>query len=163
MSRLGMLYALTESDVNRLRSCPEEERYDFMLEEFEETLFGSERACELDRAWEGIQFCLGEGRWCEENFVPFNIIFGGEFLVDGEDEAMTLKSVSDVEKIVAYLKNHDLKKIIKDNFAKIDAENFSLPKDEMCLEHLLGWSEGILKFYENALKANHSVIFTVDF
>ncbi len=36
MSRLGMLYALNEEDVKKLRSMPEEERYDYMLEEIEE-------------------------------------------------------------------------------------------------------------------------------
>lgn len=31
------------------------------------------------------------------------------------------------------------------------------------LEHTLGWSEEIKSFYENALKENYQVIFTVDF
>ena len=61
MSRLGMLYALNEEDVKKLRSVPEEERYEYMLEEIEEALIGSPRSCELDKAWEGIQYCLGGG------------------------------------------------------------------------------------------------------
>ena len=48
MSRLGMLYALNEEDVKKLRSVPEEERYEYMLEEIEEALIGSPRSCELD-------------------------------------------------------------------------------------------------------------------
>ena len=52
MARLGMLYALNEEDVKKLRSMPEEERYEYMLEEIEEALFGSPRSCELDKAWE---------------------------------------------------------------------------------------------------------------
>ena len=32
MSRLGMLYALTEEEVGKLRAVSEEERYDYMLE-----------------------------------------------------------------------------------------------------------------------------------
>lgn len=39
MSRLGMLYALTEAEVGKLRSMPAEERYEYMLEEIEEELF----------------------------------------------------------------------------------------------------------------------------
>ena len=49
MSRLGMLYALNEEDVKKLRSVPEEERYEYMLEEIEEALIGSPRSCELFR------------------------------------------------------------------------------------------------------------------
>ena len=126
MSRLGMLYALNEEDVKKLRSVPEEERYEYMLEEIEEALIGSPRSCELDKAWEGIQYCLGGGQWNEDNCIPTNIVFGGEVLVETDDEIITLK-------------NDD------------------------GLEHTLGWSEDILAFYENALKENCQVIFTVDF
>ena len=46
MSRLGVLYALKEEELNRLRSLPQEERYDYMLEEIEENLLGTSRGCE---------------------------------------------------------------------------------------------------------------------
>lgn len=162
MSRLGMLYALTEEEVEKLRSLPEEERYDYMLEEIEESLFGTPRACELDKAWEGIQYCLGGGVWNEGNCIPTNIVFGGEFLVDTEEEVLTLKPYADVGKIVTFLRRNDLQEIIRENFWKIEDENF-LYKDEDGLEHTLGWSEDILSFYENAFRERYDVIFTVDF
>ena len=31
MSRLGVLYALKEDELNKLRSLPHDERYDYML------------------------------------------------------------------------------------------------------------------------------------
>ena len=48
------------------------------------------------------------------------------------------------------------------NMPNIDDENFMYKNDDG-LEHTLGWSEEILAFYENALKENCQVIFTVDF
>lgn len=162
VSRLGMLYALEDSEVKKLRSMPMEERYDYMLNEIEENLFGTPRSCELDKAWEGIQYCLGGGKWNEENKVPTNIIFGGEFLVDEDDDVITLKSRNDIEAIVEYLRQNSLQELIEKNFWNIDDENF-LYKDENGLEHTLGWSEDVLSFYENALKENYQVIFTVDF
>lgn len=162
MSRLGMLYALTEDEVTKLRSVPEEERYDYMLEEIEESLFGTLRSCELDKAWEGIQYCLGGGRWNEDNRVPTNIVFGGEILEESDDDIITLKSVNDVKEIVAYLRCNNLQEIIQKNFRNINDENFRY-KDDDGLDHALGWSEDILPFYENALKENCQVIFTVDF
>lgn len=162
MSRLGMLYALNDDEVKELRAVPVEERYDYMLNEIEENLFDSPRACELDKAWEGIQYCLGGGEWNEENKVPTNIIFGGEFLVDTDDEAITLKTAVDVKNIVEYLHKNDLLEVIKQNFQKIDGDEFRY-KDDDGLEHTLGWSEGVLPFYENALKEGLQVIFTVDF
>lgn len=162
MSRLGVLYALDNDDVNKLRAFPAEERYEYMLNEIEERLFGTPRSCELDKAWEGIQYCLGNGVWSEENAVPTNIVFGGEFLVDDEDDVITLKDQSDIEKIVDFLHRNDLQELIRENFPKIEDENFQY-NDEDGLEHTLGWSEEILPFYENALKENYQVIFTVDF
>lgn len=162
MSRLGMLYALEDSEVKKLRSMPMEERYDYMLNEIEENLFGTPRSCELDKAWEGIQYCLGGGKWNDENKVPTNIIFGGEFLVDEDDDVITLKSRNDIEAIVEYLRQNSLQELIEKNFWNIDDENF-LYKDENGLEHTLGWSEDVFSFYENALKENYQVIFTVDF
>ena len=118
MSRLGMLYALNEEDVKKLRSVPEEERYEYMLEEIEEALIGSPRSCELDKAWEGIQYCLGGGKWNEDNCIPTNIVFGGEVLVEKDDEIITLKNHQDVRDIVEYLHQNKLQEIIQTSVYK---------------------------------------------
>ncbi len=162
MSRLGMLYALNETELEKLCSKPNEERYDYMLEEIEEALFGSPRSCQLDKAWESIQYCLGGGQWNEENCVPNNIIFGGEILVKTDNEIMTLKNHQSVNEIVEYFHQNNLQEMIQNNFWNIDDENF-MYKDNNSLDHALGWSEDILAFYENAQKENCQVIFTVDF
>ena len=162
MSRLGMLYALNETEIKQLRSIPVEERYDYMLEEIEENLFGTPRSCELDKAWEGIQYCLGAGHWSETKSVPTNIIFAGEILVETDDEIITLKNHQDIKDIVSYLRQNNLQEIIQKNFCKIYDKEF-LYKDNDGLNHTLDWSEDILAFYENALRENGQVIFTVDF
>ena len=162
MSRLGMLYALTETEVEKLRSTPEEDRYDYMLEEIEEALFGSPRSCELDKAWESIQYCLGGGQWKEDNCVPTNIVFGGEVLIETDSEIITLKNHQEVKEIVDYLHQNNLQEIIQNNFWNIDDKEF-MYKDNDGLSHALGWSEDILAFYEYALKEKCQVIFSVDF
>ncbi len=161
MSRLGMLYALTDEETEKLRSVSVEERYDYMLNEIEESLFDTPRGCQLDKAWEGIQYCIGGGKWDESNQIPTNIIYGGEILVETDDEIITLKNHDDVKQIVEYLRKNNLQEIIQKNFWNIDDE-FRY-KDNDGLDHTLGWSEEILSFYENALKENCQVIFTVDF
>lgn len=64
---------------------------------------------------------------------------------------MTLKNHYDVEKILEYLRQNNLQELIRKNFCKIEDESFQY-KDDEGLEHTLGWSQGILSFYENALK-----------
>ena len=132
MSRLGVLYALKEDKLNKLRSLPQDERYDYMLEEIEETLLETPHGYELDKAWEGIQYCLGGGKWNEENSIPTNIVFGGEFLVETEDEIMTLKNHSEVKQIVAYLRQNNLQEIIR---KKPECASLN-ERSEMCAERL---------------------------
>lgn len=162
MSRLGMLYALTDAEVTKLRSVPEDERYDYMLEHIEDELFGTPRACELDKAWIGLQYCLGGGKWREENRVPLNLVFSGEFLVETEDaEIITLKSHEDVAALCKWLQSHSLETLIQENFPKITDPDFPYGNADG-LEHTLGWSEEIPAFYENANREHLQVIFTVD-
>ena len=132
-----------------------------MSEEIEEKLFDTSRSYELDKAWMGIQYCLSGGKWNEENKIPTNIIFGGEYLVDDDENIITLKNQEDIKRIVSFLYDNNLQEMIRNNFWKIDDEDFQY-KDENGLEHALEWSEEILPFYENALNGNYQVIFTVD-
>ena len=83
-------------------------------------------------------------------------------MVETDDEIITLKNHQDVRDIVEYLHQNKLQEIIQKNFWNIDDENFMYKNDDG-LEHTLGWSEEILALYENALKENCQVIFTVDF
>ena len=162
MARLGMLYAITDEALEQLKAQDIDEMYDYMLEEIEEELFNTPEAFELDKAWEGIHYCLGGGTWNEENKIPYNVVFGGELILDHNDYVISLKKPEVIKDIVAYLEANNLQEIIKNNFDKIPEEDFTLPKNEDCCDFLLGWSEGLLEFYKNALDKELNVIFTVD-
>ena len=92
MSRLCVFYALQDAEICKLREMPPEERYDYMLEEIEPALLGTDAGYEMDKAWEGVQYCLGGGVWSEENRLPGNVVFGGEFLVDTDEEVITMRT-----------------------------------------------------------------------
>ena len=162
---LARLYALTDEEMIQLLEQPEEERYDYMSYELENTLFNTPRACELDKAWDGIQYCLGEGIWSEENRLPYNIIVGGgplTYIGDDPEELITWKSDEEVVKIAEYLKRHDLSEIIRNNHSKIDAEYYYRSVDDEDLKYLLEWCGNIRVFYENAAQEGYHVIFSVD-
>ena len=185
MSRLGMLYALTDAETDKLRAVPIANRYEYMLDEIEEKLFGTARACELDKAWFSIQYCLGGGSWHEEDAIPYNIVFGGEFLVDTDDEVITLKNHEEVARIAEYLRQNNLQEIIRNNFWNIadndfpykDANGFkhalywcnNIPvfydfpyKDANGFKHALYWCNNIPVFYDNSQNNSYQVIFSVD-
>ena len=162
MARLGMFYAITDEALEQLKAQDIDEMYDYMLEEIEEELFNTSESFEINKAWEGVQFCLGEGTWNEENKVPHNVVFGGELILDHNDYVISLKKPEVIKDIVAYLEANNLQETIKNNFDKIPEEDFTLPKNEDCCDFLLEWSEGLLEFYKNALDNQLNVIFTVD-
>ena len=162
MARLGMLYAITDEALAQLEAQDIDQMYDYMLEEIEEELFNTPEAFELDKAWEGVQFCLGEGTWNEENKVPYNVVFGGELILDHDDNVIFLKTPEKIKEIVNYIQENPIEETLKNKFDTIPEEEYTLPKDEDNLNYLLGWSEGLLEFYKNALDKQLNVIFTVD-
>ena len=156
-----MLYALTDAETDKLRAVPTANRYEYMLDEIEEKLFGTARACELDKAWFSIQYCLGGGSWHEDDAIPYNIVFGGEFVI------------SDIPKIISYnFLQIVLSKILGDagNFFMIFQSNDFLIrvyndfpyKDANGFEHALYWCNNIPVFYDNSQNNNYQVIFSVD-
>lgn len=111
MSRLGVLYALKDDELNKLCSLPQAERYNYMLEEIEESLLDTPRGCELDKShgW----YPVLSWWWSVEGgkFYPDKHRFRWRILVETEDEIITLKKHSDVIQIVDYLHQNDLKEI----------------------------------------------------
>ena len=162
MARLGMLYAITDEVLAQLEIQDIDQMYDYMLEEIEEELFDTPEAFELDKAWEGIHYCLCEGDWYKEEGIAPDVIFGGELLLDEDDNVIFLKTPEKIKEIVNYIQENPIEETLKNNFDKIPEEEYTLPKDEDNLNYLLGWSEGLLEFYKNALDKELNVIFTVD-
>jgi len=162
MARLGMLYAVNDDEVSLLKSQNADDMYDFMIEFIEKKYFSTSRACELDKAWEGIHFCFHNGVWVEDDSVQSKVIFSGAYLLDHNDHVITLKDTDDVNKIVAYLGEVKIEDVITNWFHNIDPTEYTLPIDDDGREYLLGWSEEITSFYLNAQESNLNVIFTVD-
>jgi hypothetical protein len=75
--------------VAALQAVADDERVEFVQEEFEEKLWSDDksRAQETDKAWDAIHRSLTDGTlgW-ESGEYPLNhTIFGGESLYDGDD------------------------------------------------------------------------------
>jgi len=162
MSRLGMLYAITDDEVELLKNKNENDMYGFMLDSIENNYISTSRACDLNKAWEGIHFCIHNGAWVEDESVQSKVIFCGVFLLDSQDYVITLKNTDDINEIVAFLDSVNLEDIIRSGYKNIDPSGYTLPMGDDGLDFILGWSEELKSFYENAQKNNLNVIFTVD-
>lgn len=164
MSRLGVLYAINDEELELLKKQKEEDMYEYMLENIEDEYIDGRRACELDKAWHALHYAFNNGKWIEDSSTLSKIIFSGEFLLDNEEDVITLKNHDDVKEIVNYLSaNQDnLNEILENGFRNTKSKDLDLPKDENLLEYIKDWSMGLGAFYQNALDNNLNVIFTVD-
>lgn len=162
MARLGVFYAVSDEEILNLKKQSKENMYDYMLEEIEEKYFNTSKGYYLDKSWYGLQWILGSGEWIEENILPHNIIFGGEVLLDFENNFISLKNKKNIIEICEFLEKYNLEKIITENFSKLKQEEFNQNLDEDFRDYLIDWSKGIKDFYENARRENFNVIFTVD-
>ena len=164
MSRLGVLYAINDEELALLKKQKEEDMYEYMLENIEDEYIDGRRACELDKAWYTLHYAFNNGKWIEDTSTLSKIILGGEFLLDNEEDLITLKNHDDVKEIVNYFStNQDtLNEILENGFKNTKSEDLDLPKDENLLEYIKDWSMGLGAFYQNALDNNLNVIFTID-
>ena len=163
MSRLGMLYALSNKEIAQLKEKADEEKFSYLLESLAPTYANTERAYELYSAWEGLHYVFGDGEWIESATLPYNIVFGGDTtILDDGDYVILQKSHDSLKAIVAYLESIDLKQLIWTNIPKIPEDDIDMPLDEDFMYFVWNWSKELKDFYRFAEKEGYDVIFSVD-
>ena len=101
MSCRGVLFAIEQSESQRLRKCKNDhELVDYIQENIEEE-WDEDWLCETDKAWDAIHRCFAEGELdLFGGEPPLNsIIFGGEILNTEADYFVSLKNNALVKEI----------------------------------------------------------------
>lgn len=162
MSRLGMLYALTDEEVTALKNTLIDSRYDYALNNYETPYLYTPRAYEFHQAWEGLHYVFTDGEWIEDDIVPYNIVFGGrDYLLETDEAVLLLKPHDSLEEIVNYLKAIDLKALIKEKVPKLSEEALDMPLDEDFMAYLYNWGHELLDFYRFAQENGYHILFIV--
>lgn len=126
MGCLGVHFSLDSEQVAALRAVVEEDRVDFVQEEFEEGLWSSDRSRgqETDKAWDAIHRSLTDGTlaWdCGE--YPLNhVILGGEPMYWEDDYILSLKSPEQVRDIAAALRSVS-REDLRAGYGRIDPDS----------------------------------------
>ena len=168
MSCLGVLFAVDELTVERIRNMKMSERPGYISEELEELYFEEypERTCELDKAWDAMHRALTDGTLCFDcTGFPLGLaVLGGEILYfDGaeyDDYIITAKSPEQVRSVyegLAALSEKDLKK----GYDKIDPEEYE-DKGREDYEYTLEYLQDSLPFWRFAAERGLWVLFTAD-
>lgn len=164
MGCLGVHYALTEDEVNSLRrKRSDEARLNYLEETIESKYFGPQEEwhAETDKAWDAIHRALTDGQmgWDNGAFPLSHAIMGGEEIYELDDYIMSLKTPWEVKAIAKALRDVSEAEF-KQNYLRIDPEDYGFPIDEEGCEYTWHWFQVMRKLYYRAADADRHVLFT---
>jgi hypothetical protein len=165
---MGVLFAVDELTVQRIRAMKMAERPEYISEDLEEVYFEDypERTCELDETWEAMHRAFTDGGFCFDcdDFPLGTAILGGEILYfDGEkytDYIITAKNPDEVKAVyeaLCDLTDKDFKK----GYGKISPEEYPDKGKEDC-ENTLEYLHDSLPFWRFAAEHELWVLFTAE-
>lgn len=166
MSCRGVHFALSEEEVQKLRSFEDEEdRLEYVTDVIEEAYFTArpEQTQETDKAWDAIHRCLTDGRLGFDNgSLPLShVILGGEQLYSGSDYILSLKMPDEVIEIAEALKRIT-KQFMVERYNRINPRDYGMALSEEDREYTWEWFEPLVEFYGRAARDRRYVLFTVD-
>lgn len=166
MSCLGVHFALTEAEVEKLRSIrSEKKRLEHLQEVIEETYLSEhpEWAAESDKAWDAMHRALADGEltW-EGGEYPLNhTVLAGELLYTRADYIMSLKSPQQVRDIAAALEpitEADFQR----RYQAISPCSYGEELTDEDFQYTWDNLQDVRRLYRDAAAAGRWVLFTAD-
>lgn len=162
MTSLGVLFALTAEQDERILEAVDDTEVLELVEEIEER-WDQPWLVELDKAWDALHRCLSDGALSSEGgeYPLAAAILGGEWRYDGDDYIVCYVSadeVRDVAEALGVVDDHWL----RERYARLDFPDYQGVKSEDDLDYTAASLADLQDFYRRAAAAGRSVVFTVD-
>jgi hypothetical protein len=162
----GVHFALSEAEVEHLRSLPSErERLDYVIEDLEISYFADreEYLAESDKAWDAMHRVLADGEltWDGGDYPLNHVVLAGELLYTEPDYIMSLKSPEQVRDIAAALPRVTEAEFRRRYFA-IDPEVYGCPVNEEDFAYTWDWFQHVRRLYTKAAAEGRYALFTAD-
>jgi hypothetical protein len=166
MSCLGVHFALTDSEVKKIKSMDDEQdRLEYLTEEIEEQYLEGDKefAGESDKAWDAMHRALSDGEltWDGGKYPCNHVVLGGELLYTDDDYIMSLKNPSQVRDIFNAIEKIDIDDF-RNKYFKIDPEDYGFELTEEDFEYTWDWFQNVRQLYKRAADNNRFVLFTAD-
>ncbi len=163
MGCLGVHLALSDAEVQHLRSLPSEpDRLDSIVEELEEDDFADheEYMAQSDKAWDAMHRALTDGElsWDGGEYPLNHAILGGELLYTRPDYIVSLKSPDQVRDVAAALSGLTEAEFRRRYFA-IDPDVYGFPVDERDFCYTWDWFQEVRRLYATAAAEGRHVLF----
>ena len=169
MACRGVYFALNDDDEERLLAQNDDSRVvEIITEEIEER-WEAEWLCEVDKSWDAIHRCLGDGSLkTRQTSVLSKAVIGGRQLHRGADwiiSYLSAREVRDVSDALAAIGEEEFRRRyfgLKKKFLWFDRTDYDGEIGEQDFEYSWSYLEEIKKFFATASRAGRSVIFAVD-
>ncbi|MDR0229540.1 MAG: YfbM family protein [Flavobacteriaceae bacterium] len=166
MSCLGVLFALSQEDVNHLlERKDEDERLEYLSEVIEEEYFSNyaDYTAEFDKSWDALHRVMTDGHFDLNNgeFPLSYVVMGGESLYHKDDYFMILKTPEQVKEVWKALQKVT-EQWFRDRYFQIDAEDYGFDVDEEDYLYTWQWFNYSLPVWQKAAEEGRYMLFTVD-
>ena len=162
MSCLGVHFAVTESDAQRLLAAEDSDAVIAILEETEEK-WDEEWLVQSDKSWDALHRSLSNGTlYYDEGEYPLNrTVLGGKHLYDGDDYVVAYVAPAEVKDVAAALAPLT-EKDLRTRYDAIDADDYQGAHGDE--DFRAAWASflAVREFYRKAAAAGRAVVFTVD-
>lgn len=163
-SSLGVLFSLSQKEVDKLRAQPDDAARIQFIAELDEYYYEKdpERMAAIDESWEAMHRALTDGKIALDNgrFPMSHIVVGGEQLYTGDEYIISLKTPEQVKEIAASVKNF--------NYGGFRQRYLAIPPEEYPAysenDSFYTWDffQEMKPFWAQAAKEGRYVLFTVD-
>ena len=164
MGCLGVHFALTEDEVNTLKSFDnDDDLLEYFQEELEEIYFDEqpEFKAETDKSWDAMHRLLSDGDLSYKTGPePLRlVVIGGEQMYFRDNYIMSLKTPAQANAIASAITVIS-KEYFREHYDKMDEKKYGYPKSDEDFEYTWAYFGDIVALYQKAAAENRYVLFT---
>ena len=166
MACLGVHFAITEKEVDYLRSIDDQQaRLEHLQEEIETRYFDEypDLKAESDKAWDAMHRTLADGQlsWDSGEYPLNHAVLAGELLYTESDYIMSLKTPEQVRDIAAALcRISEIE--FRNRYFAIDQESYGFQTTEEDFNYTWDKFRCVRDLYQRAATEGLFVVFTAD-
>ena len=163
MSCLGVHFALTPQQEQRLLAAERDEAVHEVIEQIEEEEWDAEYVQESDKSWDAMHRVLADGTLEPGGGeYPLNrTVLGGRELYKGIDYIVCYVPAEEVKDVARALLDVT-EEWFRERYWCISHCDYDGHLSDEDLEYTWGWFGDVREFYQRATAANRAVIFTAD-
>jgi hypothetical protein len=163
MACLGVHFAITEDQAQKLLDASGDDELVEVVQEEIEGPWDEERLFQSDKAWDALHRCLSDGSLdVRGGSPPLNLcFFGGQVLNSEPDYFVVLVRPEQVQQIAEALEAVT-REWLRERYDALRFPEYQSAKSDEDFQYTWGQFEGLPDFFARAAEEKRHVIFTVD-